>query len=62
MYLLVFLNASWYAFSQLLINRNDNKSLYTFFLGMLPLPGFSTFDLEEELEELRKKLQIMEGE
>ena len=32
------------------------------FIGMLPLPGSSTFDLEEELEELRKKLQIMEGE
>ena len=32
------------------------------FIGMLPLPGSSTFDLEEELEELHKKLQIMEGE
>ena len=32
------------------------------FIGMLPLPGYSTFDLEEELEELRKKLLIMEGE
>ena len=32
------------------------------FIGMLPLPGSSTFDLEEELEELHKKLQITEGE
>ena len=34
------------------------------FIGMLPLPGSSTFDLEEELEELFKKLLIiiMEGE
>ena len=32
------------------------------FLGMLPLPGSSTFDPEEELEELRMKFQIMKGE
>ena len=32
------------------------------FIDMLPLPGSSTFDLEGELEELCKKLQIMEGE
>ena len=34
------------------------------FIGMLPLPGSSTFDPEEELEELHRKLrkQIMEGE
>ena len=34
------------------------------FIGMSPLPGSSTFDLEEELEELFKKLLIiiMEGE
>ena len=32
------------------------------FLGMLPLPGYSTFDPEEKLEELREKRQIMEGE
>ncbi|RMX54009.1 hypothetical protein pdam_00022338 [Pocillopora damicornis] len=29
--------------------------------GMFPLPGSSTFDPEEELEELRMKLQRMEG-
>ena len=34
----------------------------TLFLGMFPLPGSSTFDPEEELEELRLKLQRMEGE
>ena len=32
------------------------------FIGMLPLPGSSTFDLGEELEELHRKLQIMQGE
>ena len=32
------------------------------FLGMLPLPGSSTFDPEEELEEPHMKLQGMEGE
>ena len=32
------------------------------FLGMLPLPGSSTFDPKEELEELRMKFQIMKGE
>ena len=34
----------------------------TLFLGMLPLPGSSTSDPEEELEELLMKLQRMEGE
>ena len=34
----------------------------TLFLGMLPLLGSSTSDPEEELEELRMKLQIMKGE
>ena len=34
----------------------------TLFLSMLPLPGSSTSDPEEELEELRMKLQIMKGE
>ena len=34
----------------------------TLFLGMLPLPGSSTFDPKEELEESRMKLQGMEGE
>ena len=34
----------------------------TLFLGMWPLPGSSTFDPEEELEEPRMKLQRMEGE
>ena len=34
----------------------------TLFLGMFPLPGSSTSDSEEELEELRMKLQRMEGE
>ena len=29
---------------------------------MLPLPGSSTFDPKEELEESRMKLQGMEGE
>ena len=29
---------------------------------MLPLPGSSTFDPKEELEEPRMKLQRMEGE
>ena len=32
------------------------------FLGMLPLLGSSTSDPEEELEELRMKLQITKGE
>ena len=32
------------------------------FLGMLPLLESSTSDPEEELEELRMKLQIMKGE
>ena len=32
------------------------------FLGMLPPLGSSTSDPEEELEELRMKLQIMKGE
>ena len=32
------------------------------FLGMLPLFESSTSDPEEKLEELRMKLQIMEGE
>ena len=62
MYLLVSLNASWYAFFQLLISRNGNISLHTFVFRQLPLPGYSTFDPEEKLEELRKKRQIMEGE
>lgn len=31
------------------------------FLGMSPLPGSSTFDLKEELEEPRMKLRRMEG-
>ena len=34
----------------------------TLFLGMLPLPGSSTFDPKKELEESRKKLQRMKGE
>ena len=34
----------------------------TLFLGMLPPLGSSTSDPEEELEELRMKLQIMKGE
>ena len=34
----------------------------TFFLGILPLPGSSTFDPKEELEEPPMKLQGMEGE
>ena len=34
----------------------------TLFLGMLPLPGSSTFDPEEELGEPRTKLQRVEGE
>ena len=34
----------------------------TLFLGMFPLPGSSTFDPEEELEELHMKLQRTEGE
>ncbi|CAH3169507.1 unnamed protein product, partial [Pocillopora meandrina] len=29
--------------------------------GMWPLPGSSTFDLQEKLEELLMKLQIMKG-
>ena len=38
-------------------------SLYLpLFIGMLPLPGSSTFDLQEKLEELLMKLQIMKGE
>ena len=28
---------------------------------MLPLPGFSTFDLEEKLGDLRNELEMMEG-
>ena len=31
------------------------------FIGMLPLPGSSTFGLEEKLEELRIELAMMEG-
>ena len=34
----------------------------TLFLGILPLPGSSTFDPKEELEEQPMKLQGMEGE
>ena len=34
----------------------------TLFLGMLPPLGSSTSDPEEELEELRMKLQTMKGE
>ena len=34
----------------------------TLFLGMLPLLGSSTYDPEEELEELCMKLQIVKGE
>ena len=38
-------------------------SLYIpLFLGMLPLPGSSTFDLEEKLEKLCMKLLTVEGE
>ena len=38
-------------------------SLYLpLFIGMWPLPGSSTFDLQEKLEELLMKLQIMKGE
>ena len=38
-------------------------SLYIpLFLGMLPLPGSSTFDLEEKLGKLYMKLLTMEGE
>ena len=32
------------------------------FLSVLPLPGSSTFDPKEELEEPHMKLQRMEGE
>ena len=31
------------------------------FIGMFPLPGFSTFDLEEKLRDLRIELEMMEG-
>ena len=34
----------------------------TLFLGMLPLPGSSTFDPKKQLEESRMNLQRMEGE
>ena len=47
---------------KLLINRMVISLCIPLFIGMLPLPGSSTFDLEEELEELQRKLQITEGE
>ena len=31
------------------------------FIGMLPLPESSTFDLEEKLRDLRIELEMMEG-
>ena len=31
------------------------------FIGTLPLPEFSTFDLEEKLRDLRNELEMMEG-
>ena len=38
-------------------------SLYIpLFIGMLPLPGSSVFDLEEELEKLYMKLLTIKGE
>ena len=49
------------AFNYLSIEMLISWSI-TLFLGMLPLHGSYTSDPEEELEELRMKLQIMKGE
>ena len=61
-YLLVSLNASWYAFSQLLISRMVISLCIPLFIGMLPLPGSSIFDLGKELETPCKIHQRMKGE
>ena len=53
---------SWYACFKLFIRRMLISLCIPLFLGMLPLLGSSTSDPEEELEELRMKLQIMKGE
>ena len=62
MYLLVSLNTSCTPVSNYLSLEMLISHCIPLLLGMLPLPGSSTFDPEEELEELQRKLQIMEGE
>ena len=62
MYLLVSLNTSCTPVSNYLSVEMLISHCIPLLLGMLPLPGSSTFDPEEELEELQRKLQIMEGE
>ena len=62
-----FLNLSlWLQVGMLVCNYLSEEMLISLciplFLGMLPLLGSSTSDPEEELEELRMKLQIMKGE
>ena len=58
----ILIATSWYACFKLLLEEMLISLCIPLFLGMLPLLGSSTSDPEEELEELRMKLQIMKGE
>ena len=58
----ILIATSWYACFKLLLEEMLISLCIPLFLGMLPLLGSSTSDSEEELEELRMKLQIMKGE
>ena len=62
MYLLVSLNTSCTPVSNYLSVEMLISHCIPLLLGMLPLPGSSTFDPEEELVEPRLKRQRMEGE
>ena len=62
MYLLVSLNTSCTPVSKYLSVEMLISHCIPLLLGMLPLPGSSTFDPEEELVEPRLKRQRMEGE
>ena len=57
------LTTSWLLFvSNFLLVEMLISLCITLFLGMLPLPGSSTFDPDEELVEPCLKRQRMEGE
>ena len=61
-YLLVSLNTSCMPVSNYLSVEMLISHCIPLLLGMLPLPGSSTFDPEEELVEPHMKLQRMKGE
>ena len=62
MYLLVSLNTSCTPVPNYLSVEMLISHCIPLLLGMLPLPGSSTFDPEEELVEPHLKRQRMEGE